>query len=102
MIKISLVCSGGMSTSMLMKKMEEAAIKENMDVTIKAFAISDIENACEFSDIILLGPQIGFQKDNVKSRFPKNKIAVINSLDYGMMNGKKILMSALQQNNLSK
>ena len=40
---IVLCCNQGMSTSMLVKKMREAAAKNGVDVQIDAYPISEIE-----------------------------------------------------------
>ena len=40
---IVLCCNQGMSTSMLVKKMREAAVKNGVDVQIDAYPISEIE-----------------------------------------------------------
>lgn len=78
MKKILLVCNAGMSTSMLVKKMQEAAKKEITE-----------------ADIILLGPQIRYELDNVKKVAGTTPVEAINMMDYGMMNGKKVLEHAL-------
>lgn len=96
-MKITLICSGGMSTSMLVKKMEESAQKQSIAVEIRAFGISEVDHACEFGDIILLGPQIGFQKEKVSQHVQDKKVCVINSVDYGMMNGEKVLAYAINE-----
>ena len=44
----------------------------------------------------MLGPQVRFQEDHIRSLFDETKpIAVIDMKDYGMMNGKKVLQDAL-------
>lgn len=45
----------------------------------------------------MLGPQVRFQEEHIRSLFDENKpIAVIDMKDYGMMNGKKVLDEAIQ------
>ena len=43
MLKIRLFCANGMSTSLLVKKMEEAAAEKGKEVDIKAYPILDME-----------------------------------------------------------
>lgn len=43
MLKIRLFCANGMSTSLLVKKMEEAAKEKGKEVDIKAYPILDME-----------------------------------------------------------
>ena len=97
MKRITLVCAAGMSTSLLVSKMNLAAIKDNIDVKIQAVPESDFEKYADSTDILLLGPQVGYTLSKMKTQYePKGiKVAVINSIDYGMMNGEKVLKQAL-------
>ncbi len=65
MKNILLACSSGMSTSLLVSKMEEAAAAQNLEVKIWAVgqdkAIADMEKA----DVLLIGPQMRFMKKKV-------------------------------------
>lgn len=56
MLKIRLFCANGMSTSLLVKKMEEAAKEKGKEVDIKAYPILDIERLIGEADVALLGP----------------------------------------------
>lgn len=60
MKKILLVCSAGMSTSILVKKMEEAAEIMNIDVHVEAKAMAEAQSVLENYDVILLGPQVKY------------------------------------------
>lgn len=97
MFKIVLVCQYGASTSMFAKSMNNAAKKMGVEAECKAYPESRIESVIENADFLLLGPQIGYKKDEFANRFPtyKDKIQVIDSLDFGMMNGEKILKSLM-------
>lgn len=97
MKKITLICSGGMSTSLMVSKMEAAAKKDGIEIEIRATAESKFEEYEDDTDILLLGPQIGFMLDKYKELYKdkKMKIDVIDSIDYGMMNGEKVLKKAL-------
>lgn len=97
MIKILLCCAAGMSTSMVVQRMEKAAVKLGIDTKIQAVGMEEFsENIGDF-DCCLLGPQIKYKlNDFQKSAGEHNKpVAVINMMDYGMLNGEKILQSAL-------
>ncbi len=90
-MRISLFCAGGMSTEMLVKKIIKAADKKGYTgVECAAFGISELKEQAPGSDIILLGPQIGFREKKVKEMVPDIPIAVINMADYGLMNGNNI------------
>ncbi len=94
--KIMLACSAGMSTSLLVTKMQKAAEKDGTDVTIFATAAADAENKLdqEHPDVLMLGPQVKYMLDDFKSKLDI-PVAVINMRDYGMMDGEKVLQSAL-------
>ena len=43
------------------------------------------------ADVILLGPRVGYRLEKVKEICPNTKVEVIAMMDYGMMNGEKVL-----------
>jgi len=96
-MKIKLFCAAGMSTSMLVTKMLEAANKRGLAVEIVAYPERQLENEINDCDIALLGPQVGFQLNKAKVICePKGvPVDVIPMVDYGMMNGDKVLDFAL-------
>lgn len=93
MRKIVLVCAAGMSTSMLVKKMQEAAAADNYETDIAAYPIGEVDTAGKGADIILLGPQVRFQLKGVKEKFPNIPVDSIDMAAYGMMDGKKVIAS---------
>lgn len=97
---ILLVCSAGMSTSLLVTKMEAAAKEKGDDVKIFALPFSDAPRVLEEVDVILLGPQVRFQKAQIEKIIADNgydlPCAVIDMKDYGMMNGKAVYETALK------
>lgn len=97
MINILLVCSAGMSTSMLVKKMQDAAASKDVEATI--WAVGDAESTSEAAkaDIVLLGPQVRFLESKMKDRVNNEKpVMVIDMASYGSMNGDKVLTNALE------
>jgi PTS system cellobiose-specific IIB component len=98
MKRITLICAGGMSTSMLVTKMKAAAAQLGQKVMIRATAESKFKEYENNTDVLLLGPQVGFMLEKLKGAYePKGiKVAVIESIDYGMMNGEKVLKKALE------
>ena len=91
-MKIMLCCNAGMSTSLLVQKMQKEAASRGMDVTIEARPMNEAMDHINEADIILLGPQIGYAKGDfekaVDGRIP---VTVIPMVDYGHMNAPKIL-----------
>ena len=47
-------------------------------------------------DCILIGPQIRYELNNVKAAAGNIPVDTINMQDYGLMNGKKVLETALK------
>lgn len=93
---IMLVCSAGMSTSLLVSKMQKAAEAEGVEAEIFATAASDADNkyAEKNPDILMLGPQVRFMLSQFQQKVDI-PVEVINMQDYGMMNGEKVLKEAL-------
>ncbi|KGX86859.1 PTS sugar transporter subunit IIB [Pontibacillus litoralis] len=96
-MKIALVCSAGMSTSMLVQKMREAAAAQGLEAHIDAYAQADLKNHMEDVDVILVGPQVRYLKGQIaKKAEPYNTpVEVIDQMAYGTMNGEKVLAQAV-------
>lgn len=90
MRKIVLLCSAGMSTSMLVKKMKEAADNENYECLIEAYPMVEAEEKCSDADIVLLGPQVRFNVSKI-SKLVSCPVEAIDMAAYGMMDGKKVI-----------
>ena len=97
MKKILLVCSAGMSTSLLVSKMRISAKAKEIDCTINAIAETEINDYDKEFDVLLLGPQVRFLLNKLKEEFSAKgvPVSVINTVDYGTMNGIKVLKYAL-------
>lgn len=100
---IMLNCSAGMSTSLLVTKMRQAAKERGIDADIFACpaAEADQKLSQKHIDAVLLGPQVSYMKGDFENKVRgKGKdgkdvpLAIINMQDYGMMNGKKVLDQA--------
>ena len=98
MIKIRLFCAAGMSTSFLVTKMKKAAEAKGIEVDIEALPESSLSKNLDGVDVALLGPQIGFALPKVKKICDEKgvPVEVIPMIDYGMMNGEKVLALALK------
>lgn len=62
MKKILLLCAAGMSTSLMVKKMTEAAEKKGIEVEIKAIGLEKFQENLDTYDVFLLGPQVKYKK----------------------------------------
>lgn len=97
MKKILLACNAGMSTSLLVSRMEKTAKEQGIEVMIIAVGVTEVESIFKDWDVILLGPQVRHQlkflEKKVNGIIP---IQVIDMRDYGLMNGEKVLATALK------
>jgi len=88
-MKILLICAGGMSTSILMKKLEKYAAAHDIELEILARGMNDYDDVYPKFDIILLGPQVSYQKSTIESN-TKKPVAVIAPYDYAIGNAENI------------
>lgn len=101
MKRIILACAAGMSTSMVVTRMEKEAATRGLE--FKIYAIPEQELREELtnysSDVVavLLGPQVRFKLDENRKLTDSYQIpiAVIDSVAYGTLNGAKVLDQAL-------
>ncbi|MFB1049938.1 PTS sugar transporter subunit IIB [Paraliobacillus sp. JSM ZJ581] len=98
MMKIILVCSAGMSTSLLVSKMKKEAEARNLAADIEAIPESQLSNHLEGLDVVLIGPQVRYLEKQVKAKVEPMgiKAAVIDSIAYGTVQGGKVLDQALE------
>ena len=94
MKKITLLCAAGMSTSMLVKKMQEAAKADGYECSIDAFSASEAATKAADADVVLLGPQIRFSKGKISEQLPNVPVDAIDMRMYGRMDGAGVLAFA--------
>ena len=88
-MKILLVCAGGASTSILMKKMKKYAEDKGFELEITAKGLSEYDEQSSQVDMILLGPQISYKKAEIEEN-SKKPVAVIAPYDYAVGNVENI------------
>lgn len=98
MHNIYLVCEHGASTSMLMERMADAAKEEGIEVDVRALPYTKLGEVIDGADVVLLGPQVRFKKSGLEQQFADKGVdfVVIDTVDYGMMRGDKVLKVALE------
>lgn len=89
-----LCCAAGMSTSLLVSKMEKAAADEGYECEIEAVPFKINEPKIEEADVVLLGPQVRFNLKPLQERYPDLPSAAIDMMAYGMCDGASILKQA--------
>ncbi len=96
MKNIVLFCAAGMSTSLMVTKMQNAAKEKGFDCTIAANSLIEMDQDGPGAACTLLGPQVRYQKDKVAAAFPDKPLMIIDMQLYGMMKGKEVLEAAIQ------
>lgn len=95
MKKILLVCNAGMSTSLLVSKMEKVAKERGLEVEIEAVPVASVKDHLGKCDVCLVGPQIRYNLDMVKESL-NVPTEVIDMRVYGLANGEAALDHALE------
>lgn len=97
---IMLVCNAGMSTSLLVTKMQNSAKEQGIEAKIFAVSSAEANENIESKsiNILMLGPQVRFLEKEFKTKLEPKGIPVvsINMSDYGMMRGDKVLAQAIK------
>lgn len=103
---IMLNCSAGMSTSLLVTKMQEAAKTRGIEADIFAAPANEARNELDTKtiDCVLLGPQVSYMQGDFEKMLDGRKnslgnpipLSVIDMQAYGMMNGEKVLDQAIK------
>lgn len=98
-MKIVLACALGISTSLVVKKMQEAAKEQGKDYKIWAVDVDSIEDEEDTFDVVMIGPQVSWRLDEVKEIVEeisdkKIPVSVIESGAYGRGDGAAVLKAA--------
>lgn len=98
MISLRLFCAAGMSTSLLERRIKEAAKERGIEVDVSAYPASEVDQHLDGVDVALLGPQVQFMLPQLRPKFAVRDIpyAVIPMRDYGTVNGENVLNFALE------
>lgn len=99
MYNVLVACSAGMSTSMLVQKVQKEAEAQQIDLSIEAVSMTEGKSLIKKNgyDLLLLGPQVAFMKEEmtkiVDGKFP---VKIIDQKDYGMMRANNVLKDIVQ------
>ena len=98
MKRILLACSSGMSTSLLVSRMKEAAESRGVDVEIWAVAQDKAVTEMKKADVLLVGPQMRFliKKLSQEGEALGIPIEAIDPIAYGRVDGEAVLNKALE------
>ncbi len=94
-MKILLACGAGLSTSVLMKKMQKWCAERGEELVINAVSTHDaVENWKGEYDCILVGPQVSYRLAEMRKELPDVPIEGIPSFDYAVGNAENIMKLA--------
>lgn len=93
-MKILVVCNGGMSSSILEKKMRDAAAKRGLDVTVSARSNNGLGDEAGKWDVCLVGPQIMYAVASIE-KVLGIPTASVDARVYAMADGEKAIDQAL-------
>lgn len=91
-MRLLLICAGGMSTSMLVKKLEKYAAEHGINNFVcEAHGVGSFEDLYKDWDLTLYGPQISNKAQYLREvAGPDYPIGKIQPADYAIGNAEKI------------
>lgn len=90
-MNIIMLCNLGMSTGMMVKKLEEEAKNRGLKAEVHAYPMVELGDHLEEADAILLGPQIRFALDDIRKQAKEVPVMAIAPQDFGMMNAVNVM-----------
>lgn len=98
MIRVLIVCSWGMSTSLLVESMQEAAQAMRYELTVEALSAGEYAARVEECDVVLIAPQIRHLRKSIEALASSlNKpVALIEPFQYATMNGQAVLEQVIR------
>ena len=94
-MKILLVCNAGMSSSILIDKIKGAAAARNIEIRISASPIKGIDEERGLWDICMVGPQISYAVDRIKTLL-EIPVLAIDPRIYALADGEGALDLAVK------
>lgn len=98
MYNIVVCCVSALSSSVLVSKMKEAAKKQNLKALIWTVGEAGLDLAWAEADVVLLAPQVRHLQPKLEAKDDRKvPIMAISDVDFGKMDGEKILNEALEK-----
>ena len=94
-MKVLMLCAGGMSSSIVVKKIRRYAAEHDIDFTLKATGVSSYEELASAYDVILLAPQAQYYLKRVRENTGK-PAEVIEPAHYGIGDAAAIVNQAMR------
>lgn len=89
--RIVLLCSAGISTNLLVRRMEAEAARLDYPCSISFYPVAEADEAAAFADAMLLAPQTASELGSLKVKYPNVKVALIPREFYGKIDAAGIL-----------
>lgn len=93
MVRVLIVCSWGMSTSLLVESLLAAAAAAHYEIEVEALSAGEYAAQADECDVVLIAPQIRHLRKSIeKLAFSLGKpVAMIEPFSYATMNGQAVL-----------
>ena len=95
MKKILVCCNTGVTTSLLVSKLEAEAVRRGAEYDIQAYPLAQAIDHLAEADVVLLAPQIGFAQSNLMEA-TKAPVSVIDVEAYSHASAAAILDAAAE------
>ena len=98
MIRVLIVCSWGMSTSLLVESMYTAAKERQCALRVEALSAGEYADKVEECDVVLIAPQIRHLRKSIEKLASSagKPVALIEPFYYATMNGEAVLEQVLR------
>ncbi|MBO0779517.1 MAG: PTS sugar transporter subunit IIB [Ktedonobacteraceae bacterium] len=97
MLQVLIVCSWGMSTSLLVESMLEAAKARQIELEVEALSAGEYAGRVDECDVVLIAPQIRHLRKSIEKLAMEvsKPVALIEPFHYATMNGEAVLDQVL-------
>ena len=89
---IILACVGGLTTSMLVERINEVIHRDQLDYSFYSIGITGMNNLKNI-DVLLLSPQLAYLEEKAKASL-QVPVAVISDEAFELMRGEEVLRQA--------
>src|SRR3989440_7118937 len=97
MIRVLIVCSWGMSTSLLVDSMLAAAQERGCELSVEALSAGEYAERVDDCDVVLIAPQIRHLRKSIEKLAASagKPVALIEAFYYATMNGQAVFEQGL-------
>ena len=93
MVRVLIVCSWGMSTSLLVDSLQAAAQAVHLELQVEALSAGEYAAQVDECDVVLIAPQIRHLRKSIEKLAHSlgKPVAMIEPFYYATMNGQAVL-----------